>query len=412
MAAFVAKKARVLPCSTDILSLDANSLKFMDGNIFVVLDFNDNDYWLQLHDAVIKRKSTKIANIVSTDPKKLDSKTLYLNRLCKVPAGAKMALVLQDDGGHGNVPILTEFSSIRAHIDEVAIEEEKDIAEEDGSKGGTFSVGPNVLKFRDAFKSLFAAFYDEPLSISGDDILVALEQSEDLVKVATALSAVPAVRAQISNVLQEFRQKMYIAIKDNPPRWLNLSLVLESAPIFSEAVIHIVGCWPDWPWDTPKQTLGPDVVHLIDRKGRSLETQRMHIDRRLMVNTINSGEGDQERSATLQEHPDAWLAAGVFRDWLVKELNSCPGPSEIGRLYRKLQRGGEAYLPNTEVDQTVEWVGSNLDPESIIKNVQLLKKFASETVEKICENGLMIPPEALNLGYLTNVDVRPADYPW
>ena len=397
-----------------IVSLESNSLKFSNGNVFVVLDVNDDDYWLQVHEAVIQHKSVKIERMLSTEPEQLDPKRQYLTGSCKIPFGVRKVLTLQDDGEQGEIPTLTsKIPPIEAQDSSTIKQEEKGTAEGiEGLPKGVFSAGPNVSKFKDTFKSLFAAFYDEPLRIADNDIRAALEQSEDLVKVATTLHAVPAIRAQVSNVLQEYRQKMYVAIKDDPPRWLNLALALECAPIFSEAIIHIIGCWPDWLWDTPKETLAPALIKLADQKAKLLEAQRLQVDRKLLVNSIIFGEDDRERPASLKETPDAWLAVGVFRDWLVKELNSSPKPSEVGRLYRSLLRGGEAYLTDTEVYPTVDWVGSNLDPDSIIQDLKLLKNFASKAVENICENGLMVSPEALNLGYLTCVDVRPIDYPW
>ena len=398
MALSTGKQPGVPMKSRNVISVDSNSLKFSTGNVFIILDSNDGDYWLQLHEAVIKHKSARISDMLSMDSQRANHKDLYLNQYCKIPAGITQVSILQGHEEPGKVPNLTlKQPSTKAQ------------ALNDNSRD---SVGPNVSKFRDVYKSLFAAFYDEPLNVSNDDTQVALKQTEDLVEVAKTLQAVPAIRAQVSNVLQEFRQKIYVAIKDNPPRWLNLSLELESAPIFSEAIIHIIGCWPDWPWDTPRQALAPELVPLIEHKARALKAQRWEVDRMLLINTINYGEGDQLRSATLKEDPDAWLAVGIFRDWFVLELNSCATPSEIGRVYRKLLKGGDAYLTNAEVDPTVEWVGSNLDPDSIIKDLQLMKNFASKAVENICENGLMVSPDALDLGYLTCVDIRPDDYPW
>ncbi|KAL9090125.1 MAG: hypothetical protein Q9165_005405 [Trypethelium subeluteriae] len=299
MASLRQSRFEALP-DASVISLDANSLKFPNGNILVILDPSDEEgYWLQLHQAVLESKSGKIAELLSTQTTTLLPADLPLPGSHKISSTVKRILTLQNNGDPGELPTLTCYSAAATSPPAVVISvDEDDVADEQTGKRAMRDTRPIVPRFRDTFKSLFAAFYDEQLNISRSDITLALKQSEDLIEIAQTLDAISAIRAQINNALQECRQKLYIAIRADPPRWLSLSLTLESRTIFSESVIHIVAYWPDWLWGTPRQTLAPDLVKLIDRKAKALKVHCWELDRTLLVNTINFDEGDELRSVT------------------------------------------------------------------------------------------------------------------
>jgi hypothetical protein len=101
-----------------------------------------------------------------------------------------------------------------------------------------------------AYHNLFLIIYSRPPIIDTEDISNALRQAELLIKIAELYSSIQTIRPCLNNSMLQYGRDMYTAILADPPRWLRLSLCLESAPIFKEAIIHIVGRYPFWPSST------------------------------------------------------------------------------------------------------------------------------------------------------------------
>lgn len=101
-----------------------------------------------------------------------------------------------------------------------------------------------------AYHNLFLIIYSRPPIIDTEDISNALRQAELLIKIAGLYGSIQTIRPYLNNCMSQYGRDMYTAILADPPRWLHLSLYLESAPIFKEAIIHIVGRYPFWPSST------------------------------------------------------------------------------------------------------------------------------------------------------------------
>jgi hypothetical protein len=101
-----------------------------------------------------------------------------------------------------------------------------------------------------AYHNLFLIIYSRPPVIDKEDISNALRQAELLIKIAELYGSVSTIRPYLNNCIMQYGRDVYTAILADPPRWLRLSLYLESAPIFKEAMIHIVGRYPFWPSST------------------------------------------------------------------------------------------------------------------------------------------------------------------
>jgi hypothetical protein len=247
----------------------------------------------------------------------------------------------------------------------------------------------------------------------------ALGQSEILVKLAKEYGSLEFVRPHLGNLLSQFRQALFISIKTDPPRWLRLGVDLESPSIYTEALIHIVGTHPVWPWTTThKSEVDPSIHKLIRSKAQHLAKLSATVERDLFLNDIQGSDG---RSIRLESDFESWLPVQLFRDWFCHEVRSCnyrnsdeQSPMKIGTLYRKIRKGGEEYLAYDHVlttlssrvrDKSNSW-------EDLAADLKMLKEYASKTVEDITKNNLMLDVEANLVGYLTCVDVTPADYPW
>ncbi|OCL14767.1 hypothetical protein AOQ84DRAFT_402045, partial [Glonium stellatum] len=266
-----------------------------------------------------------------------------------------------------------------------------------------------------AYSSLFRAYYNLPPDITTTNVQLALSQSELLIEVAQIYDSVHIIRAHIGNIFSQFRQKLNIAIKDNPPRWLKLSIALESPAIFTEALIHLVGSHPAWPWRTKSVTIPQNVLKVIKEKADHLNELCAEAERDLFLNTIEAADGGP---TTIENDFEGWCTVQVFRDWYCARLNTIISKAgdqrvmERGTLYRAMGKGGDSYLPYDEVLASLRNNVKSDDWTDLADDLKRLKKYAKDTVHDLCKNELMLDVDNHNIGYLTCVDVEVKDFPW
>ena len=266
-----------------------------------------------------------------------------------------------------------------------------------------------------AYNNLFRIFYNLTPEISHANIDIALDQCETLLKVAERYGSLYVVRPYLGNTFSQYRHALFVAIAKDPPRWLNVSIPLHSASIFSEAIIHLAGHWPclpDWPWPTTLETIDRQVLQIVKGKARSLSERRSNIDRDILQNTI----AQNGKTITLAASYETWVIVQLFRDWYLEQQSHYrkADKSSYGNLYRLLRKGGDAYLP---AEKQVEML-NEVDEcsfgawEEVGEDLKLLKEFAQGAVEPLCKNGLMLDVEEAGVQYLTCVEVRTEDFPW
>ncbi|KAF2490461.1 hypothetical protein BU16DRAFT_470223, partial [Lophium mytilinum] len=218
--------------------------------------------------------------------------------------------------------------------------------------------------------------------------------------------------------LSQFREALFVSIKNDPARWLSLSVDLESPSIYTEALIHLVGSYPAWPWATPRSEIAAGVHRLIKAKSQHLIKLSALVERDLFLNSIEGADG---KYVTMESDFEAWMPAQMFRDWFCREVRAAAfknsdatNPMRIGALYRRIRKGGDAYLPFDEVLKTLMLrVRNKTDSWSeLADDLKMLKEYATKTVAEITTNKLLLDLEANTIGYLTCVEVTPADYPW
>ncbi|KAI9661684.1 MAG: hypothetical protein M1821_008922 [Bathelium mastoideum] len=234
------------------------SLDFPDGNVLVVLDLHDPFYWLQLHSSILRYNSGALSRLLAELPTleaRPDLGGLYLTETCRVAPGTRAVLTLRDSGQAGEIPSLTTSAppttmerASEAIVDTAPPSPTSDLVRHSsrtsdtndsnddnrgnmhvhaapnstdagegssrrrgrgrGRRGTLNSVGPNVRRFRDAFRTLFAAFYGQPLALpspgndgvgdgGGDDAQEVVRRGEDLVAVAKVLDAVLSIRGKV-----------------------------------------------------------------------------------------------------------------------------------------------------------------------------------------------------------------------
>ena len=278
------------------------------------------------------------------------------------------------------------------------------------------------IDYLDAYHNLFLVYYSRPPLINNQDIGIALKQSEHLIEVARLYGNIPMVRPYINNALMQFGRELYMAVTEDPPRWVLLAFYVESAPIFQECIIHMVANYPYWPWPTSEME-GPltAVLYLVEKKLRSFETLKKSVNKALFSNEIRYAEVFSR--ALTKDDFDTWFVVQYWRDWFTRSLAEANGASEsgqkcvLGKVYRDLRRSGEAYLPTILVLDAVEACRSTdlhtrAKRQGVERDLKTLKDFAQKAVEPLCVNYSMLSVEDAGIDYLTCIKVEDHELPW
>ena len=276
--------------------------------------------------------------------------------------------------------------------------------------------GPPI-ELCEAYNNLFLIFYSKPPVISTTSVSIALKQCEDLISVAKPLESLSVVRPYLGNAIGRFGRQLYLAIMAEPFRWLELSMILESAVIFKEAVIHIVGAYTpgpsgqiNLPTDIPQY-----VRDLIIFKVRYLDQQRMDVNERLFSSSIVIDSKIVTFSFVDTSIFSTWLVVQIWRDWFCREMAGVHlNPHKTGALYRTFAKSGDAYLPTVAVKAIVEKIRDpiKVDVEELREDLELLRKFAQEAVKELCENNSMVDVQEAGIEYLTCTRIMDEELPW
>ncbi|KAF2115060.1 hypothetical protein BDV96DRAFT_477478, partial [Lophiotrema nucula] len=265
-----------------------------------------------------------------------------------------------------------------------------------------------------AYYDTLAYFYGNALPISNTSIWAALLQSEELVKVATALECLQSIRAEINEVLCGFRTKLFLAIKDDPVRWMKIAIATQSGMIYPECLTHLVGSHPLSPWPTKRISLPSELRQLIAAKSRELELLCYEANESLLMSSIMVGKGPVTPDDS--QHYETWTAVSIFRDAIATRLHKLDGQSYgrvrgRGAFYRAIAKGGTSFLDYEEVrGLCVDLMKSKW--EDLGSDLKLLKSHAAGVVDKLAQNELFIDPDSNGIGYLTCYKPQPSDRPW
>ncbi|KAI9791995.1 MAG: hypothetical protein M1816_003264 [Peltula sp. TS41687] len=249
----------------------------------------------------------------------------------------------------------------------------------------------------EAYNNLFLSYYNISPKLCTDDINAALSQGELLTKIAEEYNSVSTIRAYVGHSLSQYRRELYTSIAKDPPRWLRISIPLQSTAIFTESIIHVVGCWPTWPWPTQRACLSKDIRKFILSKAKKLDEKRRKVNQDLFLNTITI----ENRAVDLTEGSsnfETWMVVQIFRDWLCGEVNQTRDRllSHRARHYRLLQAGGDAYLPLDAQVETLPTLFPAFDWDDVATDLKMLKDYATYAVRDICKNNLMIGLDLLS----------------
>jgi hypothetical protein len=276
------------------------------------------------------------------------------------------------------------------------------------------------LELCEAYNNLFLIFYSKFPVISTTSISIALKQCEALISIAKPLGTVSVIRPYLGNAIARFGKQLYMAIVAEPFRWLELSMILESAAIFKESMIHIVGTYIPGPEGPGGQiNLPADIPQfvrdLIIYKVRQLDQQRMDVNERLFSSSIVIDSKTVTFSFVDTAVFSTWLVVQIWRDWFCRQIAGVHlNPQKTGQLYRILAKSGDAYLTTAAVKAVIEKIRDpvKVELDELREDLELLKKFAQEAVKELCVNNSMVDVQEAGIYYLTCTRTMDEELPW
>jgi hypothetical protein len=184
------------------------------------------------------------------------------------------------------------------------------------------SLGPDDELLRD-YDNLFRIFYNYPPSLSNVNVADAYTESKTLLHLAEMYDALDIVGSRVDHHLLGFQGRLFKQIARYPPSYLKLACLARSRVIYTEALIHVVGQWPQAQSQLVKN-IDPLVLDIIEDKVQELEDMKLRIEVRLFRLTLTTSRG--ERVNPSNGYLD-WMAMSLFRQWLAE--NTTPVPVSI-----------------------------------------------------------------------------------
>ncbi|KAM0318240.1 hypothetical protein ACHAO8_001933 [Botrytis cinerea] len=280
----------------------------------------------------------------------------------------------------------------------------------------------------DAYHSLFLCCYGWFPAISTADISAAMKQISTLVKVATLYHSLKIVRPHIVSSLFSHGRNLYSAIREDPPRFLILATKLQCALIFKEALIHIVGQYPSWPWPTKKSQMGPDLGKVVSMKFDDLQHMIFKVNGPLFQSCVVKDKLRVSINNLDRSNFDIWVIVQIWHDWFSQQLRHCTlvqhheHRNVEKNMYRLISQGGDAYLKIDDVmamiepfragSEAREW--GHWEKDQVEVQLRILKEYAAIRVKDLLENELMgeTGGNAGEIEYLTCTKVGEHELPW
>ncbi|KAF2258779.1 hypothetical protein CC78DRAFT_537534 [Lojkania enalia] len=296
---------------------------------------------------------------------------------------------------------------------------------------------PDDDTFRD-YDNLFRVFYNYPPTLDPINIANAYVECKSLLHLADMYDALEVIGPRVDHHLLRFQGRLWKQIAKYPPSYLKLGYLARSKAIFAEAMVHVVGQWPQGQNQLRGQT--PDsVIDLIEDKVDEMDEMKAKIEGKLFRLTLTTSRGER---VTPSNNWLDWMAMSLFRQWLAE--NTTPPPIPIlksprhppsrhgapetlppapppifntGRIFRLLGQGGSAYLGHDECKRFLRLSPEHYSRENLKRferSMEEIKNKAKDVVKPLMRHFLECDLWGLGGGlpYLTCTRVEPQDFPW
>ncbi|CAG8979799.1 hypothetical protein HYALB_00011248 [Hymenoscyphus albidus] len=278
----------------------------------------------------------------------------------------------------------------------------------------------------EGFMNLFKIFYRLEPNISTNKFEDAITQTELLTYLTTHYGLTSpdkqiSVNKLICKKLLAFGDELWMAIKEDPPRWLYHSLFLQCGAIFKEALVHMIGMYPMFPWtNIPENYLTPYVQCLIRGKAKDLRDTVASIERSLHgLTAYIKGVNVLERGA---KGGVALEAVRMWHEWhreqMLKECYAWSIDNSTTALrFRLMGEAGHAYLAEDhewnrykETMEAQEHRFNDIDEARFKDTLKDLKQKARDIVRPLLNNSSKL--KRYNMEYLICVYIDDEELPW
>ncbi|KAL8793821.1 MAG: hypothetical protein Q9195_003546 [Heterodermia aff. obscurata] len=313
------------------------------------------------------------------------------------------------------------------------------------------SSSSNLLRDYD---NLFRIFYNHPPSLDSLNIAEAYLHCKSLLALADMYDSLEVVGPRIDHHLLQFQSRLWKQIAKYPPSYLKLGYLARSKVIFSEALVHVVGQWPQGSRQL-SHALPDTVLDLIEDKVDELAEKTSKAETQLFRLNLLTSKG--ERVSPANAYMD-WLAQSLFRQYLA-EASSPPPPPPLPKMptyshtavaaprsrppllpppppqpapapslssfYRTLFAANQTYLPHDELKKFIRLAplpsnNHNISSRDALRRLERkvdeLKGMAREVVRPLMRSCLELEGErgggGNGLGYLTCTRVEEGEWPW
>lgn len=294
---------------------------------------------------------------------------------------------------------------------------------------------PDDDTFRD-YDNLFRVFYNYPPTLDPINIANAYVECKSLLHLADMYDALEVIGPRVDHHLLRFQGRLWKQIAKYPPSYLKLGYMARSKAIFQEAMVHVVGQWPQG-INQLRGQIPDNVLDLIEDKVDELDELKAKIEVKLFRITLSTSRGER---VTPSNNWLDWLSMSLFRQWLAE--NTTPPPVPIlksprqsssrngdtlpppppsafntGRVFRLLGTGSSSYLNHDECKRFLRLSPEHYNRENLKRferRVDEIKERAKDAVKPLMRNFLELDlgREGGGLPYLTCTRLEIADFPW
>lgn len=297
------------------------------------------------------------------------------------------------------------------------------------------SSDPDDDTFRD-YDNFFRILYNYPPTLDPINIATAYVECKALLQLADMYDALDVIGPRVDHHLLRFQGRLWKQIAKYPPSYLKLGYMARSKAIFSEAMVHVVGQWPQGVGQL-RGHASEAVLELIEDKVDEMEELKAKIEGKLFRITLSTSRGER---VTPSNNWLDWMAMSLFRQWLAE--NTTPPPAPIlksarvpssaassrglppaanpppfntGRVFRLLGTGGSSYLNHDECKRFLRLCPDQYNRDNLRRferRIEEIKERAKDLVKPLMRNFLELDLREGGLPYLTCTRVDPSEFPW
>lgn len=295
--------------------------------------------------------------------------------------------------------------------------------------------GPRKRNWPKAYEYFFRILLGHKPMLPKGTANAALPLIETIVQVARLCGAIPAVKQYFDGLFFDYvgKHELWLAITNEPLRWLNIGAALESRTVYDEAFVHIVGAWRQESAADVEAAVPEEVFRRLEPSARQLRQKRLALERRLLLTTVEAKLAGSTlavaQSAPSPSTNAAWYhVLCMWHEWLrvhlryfdeaEKGLEPEPPSTElcshhqgcltVAGFFGLLYQAKDAYLPSEEVVK--KW--QNRKEDNVVRGaLDRIKEVAKDTMEELVASRLQ-SERKMELPYLTCFEVRDEDRTW